>query len=81
MAVRKRFNAAERALIAEAMRSDGAVQWLHVNRWKPAIITDGEIKTDDAGYEYLVIRNEGKTTATLSRGAVVHVSPGHIRVA
>ena len=81
MAVRKRFNAAERALIDEAMRSDRAIQWLHVNRWKPAIIIDPEIKTGDGGYEYLIIRNEGATTATLSRGATIHASPGHIRVA
>lgn len=81
MAVRKRFNATERALIAEAVKSDGAIQWQHGSHWKPAIIIDAEIKTGDGGYEYLIIRNEGKTTATLSRGAVVHVSPGHIRVA
>lgn len=80
MAVRKRFNAAEKALIAEAMRSDGAIQWQHGSHWKPGIIIDPEIVTVD-GWQHIVIRNEGKTTATLSRGEIIHLSPGHIRVA
>lgn len=80
MAVRKRFNAAEKALIAEAVRSDGCIQWQHGAHWKPGVITDGTIVTAD-GWQHVLGRNEGHTTATLSRGAVVHFTPGHIRVA
>ena len=80
MAVRKRFNAAEKALIAEAMRSDGAIQWQHGSHWKPGIIIDATIVTVD-GWQHIIIRNEGKTTATLSRGEIIHLGPGHLRVA
>ena len=80
MAVRKRFNATEKAIIAEAIADDGCIQWQNVTQWHPGIITNGTIVTDADGWQHVLGIN-CEETARLSKGATVHFTPGHIRVA
>jgi hypothetical protein len=71
---RKRFNAAEKQLIAQG----GDIEWQNVTQWHPARIVDGcGIETDD-GWQYVLAYNHA-TTRTVHRGDVIRVSPGHIR--
>jgi len=82
MAVRKRFNAAEKAIIAEAVKSDGAIQWQNVTQWHPGIITDGTIMTDAHGWQYVLGVHAGSKPTGIARyGDPVTFTPGHIRVA
>ena len=82
MAVRKRFNAAEKAIIAEAIKDDGCIQWQNVTQWHPGVITDGEIVTDERGWQHVLGVHAGSTTAGITRpGDPVTFTPGHIRVA
>lgn len=74
--MRKRFNAAERDLIAQA--GDGRlVEWQNVTRWHPGRLTGG-ITRDESGWEWVPVINLA-TTARLSAGAQIRVGPGHIR--
>lgn len=81
MAVRKRFNAKERDLISTTR----FVQWQDVTHWKDAEITggvvpsSGVIVTDSDGWQYVEAVNAAPTTRTISKGAVIRISPGKIR--
>jgi hypothetical protein len=76
---RKRFNAAERAIIAAAAAQDLRVQWQNVTQWHPATLDTGEILTDD-GWQYATGVNHGNTK-TISPGQRIRVTPGHVRPA
>jgi hypothetical protein len=73
---RKRFNAAEKQLIA-APGPGGAVEWQNVAQWHPAVLDSG-IARDGYGWESVWVIN-GAETRGLSKGARVAVGPGHIR--
>lgn len=72
---RKRFNAAEKRLIAEGTD----IEWLHGSHWQPARVTDPTIVTEDGGYQHVEGEHAGRTTRTISKGARLWLSPGHIR--
>lgn len=73
---RKRFNAAEKALIG----SQAPVEWQNVTQWHPATITDKTIVTEDGGWQH-VVGTCDESTARISKGAVIYITPGHIRCA
>jgi hypothetical protein len=70
---RKRFNSLEKALIA----SGAPVEWQNVTQWHPATITDPRIITEDGWQHVLGVNQE--STARLSKGTVVYITPGHVR--
>lgn len=72
---RKRFNAAEKALITAA-GTDGRIEWQNVTQWHPGRIVSMEIKTD-MGWQYIEGYNLAKTPR-LSPGPI-RLTPGHIR--
>jgi hypothetical protein len=71
---RKRFNAAEKQLIASGV----PVDWQNVTQWHPATITDPAIVTSDGGWQH-VAGTCDESTKRISKGAVIWISPGHIR--
>lgn len=71
---RKRFNTAEKALIAEL--GGKPVEWQNVAIWHPGILTSG-ITRDRDGWESVVVDNQART-ARLSPGPIP-VGPGHLR--
>lgn len=73
---RKRFNTAEKQLIASGV----PIEWQNVTQWHPATITDKTIVTEDGGWQHIVGTNE-RATRTTSKGQVIWISPGHIREA
>jgi hypothetical protein len=75
MAVRKRFNAAERAILT----SGQPIQWQNVTQWHAARITDSTIVTVD-GWQHVMGVNLA-TTRTCRSGEVIELTPGHIRLA
>jgi hypothetical protein len=72
---RKRFSTTEKQLIA----SGTPVEWQNVTRWHPATITDKAIVTED-GWQHVIGTCE-ETTKRISKGAVIWITPGHIREA
>ena len=75
-AIIRRFKPAERQLLAD-VGTDGIVGWKDVAVRKLARVT-GPIETDANGYEYVMAVNESPTTRTLSRGAVITLTPKHV---
>jgi len=75
---RKRFNAAEREIIAAAAHQDLRVQWQNVTQWHPATLLTGEIVTED-GWQHVDAVNS-EATARLSAGQRIRVTPGHVRL-
>lgn len=70
---RKRFNTEEKAIIADG----GEVEWQNVTQWHKGRIYLAEIRQDD-GWQFVEVINHDDTR-TVSAGAMIHVSPGHIR--
>jgi hypothetical protein len=76
---RMRFNAEERAIIAEAAAAGGRIEWQNVTRWHAARITDPTIATD-YGRQYIEAENR-EATPTVGLGRDIRITPGHIRAA
>lgn len=72
---RKRFNAAEKALIT-ATGNGGAIEWQNVTQWHSGLIADITIR-EDMGWQYVSGYNLA-TTPRLSPGVII-ITPGHIR--
>lgn len=73
MAVRKRFNPAERALLVKG----ASIEWRNGSHWHPATVT-GEITRDHDGWESCMLENHAHTP-TLAAGMPITGSPGHVR--
>lgn len=74
MAVRQRFNKAER----EAFTVDTCVQWLNGSHWQPGTIVS-PIELDCIGVPRVGIENHAKTR-TVSPGQYITGSPGAVRL-
>jgi hypothetical protein len=74
MAVRKRFSAAEKALIA----AGGPVEVQNVTQWHAATLREPAVRTDDFGWQSAdaVI---GRTRGSVRAGDPWMVTPGHVR--
>lgn len=70
---RKRFNTAEKEIIAEAL----PIEWQNVTQWHAGILS-GCIEQDDSGWQFVTVTNLANTR-TVSKGQTIHVSPGHLR--
>ena len=69
---RKRFNADEKAIIADAL----PVEWQNVTQWHRGTLAGG-IGADD-GWQYVEVTNL-EATRTVGKGRTIRVSPGHLR--
>lgn len=78
MAVRKRFNQEERALLAAAAPGQ-PVEWRNGSHWHPARLASAEIVTED-GWQHVTAVNLA-TTRTISSGEPIRITPGAIRAA
>jgi hypothetical protein len=84
--MRKKFNADEKAIIADAVASGGPVKWKDASNWsKAALITTGEIKVDTTtcrpgqhGWEYVEAVNV-TATPTCLYGREIIITPSGIR--
>jgi hypothetical protein len=84
--MRKKFNADEKAIIAEAVAQGSPVRWKDASNWsKLALITDGEIKVDtstcrpgEQGWQYVEATNV-TATATCEYGREIRIIPSGIR--
>lgn len=77
--MRKRFNPAERALIAARAADGHAVAWKDSSNWsKHAVITTGEILTGEGGWQYVEAVNI-TTSRTISAGQHLHLIPTGLR--
>lgn len=75
--MRKRFNAAEAAIIAAGVGT--RVEWRNVSHWLPGeLVATGDV--DTFGAPFVVVRNL-KGTRTVSRGERIHAYPGSLRAA
>ncbi len=74
MAVRKRFKPTEKLVFIVGAR----VEWLNGSHWQPGVIVAG-IELDSIGISRVMVRNEA-TTRTVSRGELISVSPGQVRL-
>ncbi|GAB3902424.1 hypothetical protein ACFQ1S_02045 [Kibdelosporangium lantanae] len=72
--LRRRFTPAERAAFTDKTK----VEWLNGSVWRPGIIT-GTIQTDDFGYEYVGVLNQG-STRRISHGCYVRGLAKHVRL-
>jgi hypothetical protein len=71
---RKRFNAAEKAVIA----AGGPLEVQNVTQWHAATLRSAVIHTDQQGWQYAEAVIE-HTRGSVRAGDSWHVSPGHVR--
>jgi len=74
---RKRFNAAEKEILAKGAGT--SVEWQNVTQWHPGTLVSGEIKTEPGGWQYADVRNDD-SKGHMFKGDVIGASPGHIRL-
>lgn len=75
MAVRQRFNKAEREAFVVGTR----VEWLNGSHWQPGTIVDN-IKKDSIGVWRVGVTNHA-TTRTVLAGDYISARPGGVRLA
>lgn len=73
---RQNFRKDEIAAFTKGM----VVEILHGTRWVPGRVLTGEVKIDTIGQKHMWVEYTGKTTRTISNGALWGAVPGHIRI-
>lgn len=73
---RQRFTPAERADFTAGRE----VEWLNGSRWVDAMVTNGEVRTDTLGVQYLDLVYIGPTTRAITHNAEVRGYPKAVRL-